>query len=275
MITTEKSNGLFLPDRRLGKAPAKAGPRALLFANYVAPIVIPKATEFWHKRTKFPLESYGNKEYGCCTIASQALFTMKMERLEQRRTIDIADEEVIRVYLAMTARLYGGGDSGAFEEDALDNWRKPDLSFRDSKGRPYTIDAYTKINHTNIMEIKKAIYTSGGHGIKLCFNLPWAWSSTYRWDAPDNGILTGDWVPGSWGGHSMCSAFDYDENGIWVDHTWEVEPGYVTNAGLAAYCDEAHMVIDSVNNWKKKSSLLDIPSLVSDVNMVSSQKIKL
>ena len=273
MISTEL-NGPFLPDRRLGKGPAKAGPKALLFANYISPLVIPQETNFWHKRVKFPFETYGNREHGCCTIASQALFAMKMERIEQRRTIDFADEEVLRVYYNLTSRLYGGGDTGAYEEDALSNWRKPDLTFRDKRGRPYTIDAYTKINHTNILEIKKAIYLSGGHGIKLCFNLPWAWASTYRWDVPENQALVGDWVPGSWGGHSMCSAHDYDEGGIWVDHTWGVPPGYVTNAGLAAYCDEAHHVIDSINTWKKKTNLVNFGALISDVNIVSSQKLK-
>jgi hypothetical protein len=43
----------------------------------------------------------------------------RFERIERRRTINLDDQEVIDKYLAMTSRLYGGGDTGAYEEDAL------------------------------------------------------------------------------------------------------------------------------------------------------------
>jgi hypothetical protein len=265
--------------KKLGKAPAKGSTKLLLLANFLkaAPdVVVPATSSFWRDRQHFPLETYGNTQYGCCTRASQALLAMRMERLEQRRTIEFDDDEIIRVYLEMTERLYGGGDTGAYETDALDCWRKKDLTFRDRKGRPHTIDAYLGINYRNINEIKKAMFLAGAHGIKLCFNLPLAWSSTYHWDIPQGQLPVGEYEPGSWGGHSMM-AYDYDDEGIFLAHSWGVPDGKVTWRGVMQYCDEAYIAIDSVNEWKKKKKgeIIDLDAVVSEVNAVSSQKIEI
>jgi hypothetical protein len=264
--------------KKLGKAPAKGSTKLLLLSNFLKTdpnVVLPAATNFWTKRKEFPYETYGNTQYGDCTRASQALLAMRMERLEQRRTIDFDDNEIVRVYLEMTKRLYGGGDTGAYETDALDCWRKPDLTFRDRKGRPHTIDAYLAVNHRSVQEIKKAILLAGAHGIKLCFNLPLAWSNTYHWDIPEGQLPVGEYEPGSWGGHSMMTD-DYDEEGIVVPHSWGVPDGKVSWRGVMQYCDEAYVAIDSVNDWKKKKKgeIIDLDAVVSEVNAVSSQKIE-
>lgn len=267
---TEKT---LIPEKRLGKAPRKIDPRNLQFAKYIKAVILPKATNFWKKRSPFPLRSFGNNEYGDCTRASQALLSMRMERLETKRTPQITDQEVIRVYLEMTQKLYGGGDTGAYELDALNEWRNPETTFKDTKGRPLTIDAFTQVNHNNIDEIKTALFLSKSHGIKMCFNLPLAWSRTWNWDIPEGQELTRDYEPGSWGGHSMV-ARDYDSEGVFVPHSWGVPDGKVSWKGILAYCDEVYVVIDSVNAWKKKvGDLLDIDALVEDVNNTSSTPI--
>jgi hypothetical protein len=264
-------------DWRLGKAPARGHIKMLNFADYVkADVPVPEKTNFWKKRAAFPLRSYGNNSFGCCTKASQAILATKMERIEFRRTINITDDEIIRNYLAMTSRLYGGGDTGAYELDALNEWRNPDRTFRDDKGHPLTIDAYTRINQNNSDDIKRAIFLSGAHGIKVCFNLPVAWSRTTTWDVPDGVIPMGPWQPGSWGGHSMTSASDYDKDWIYLDHTWGVPAGRISWKAFAIYCDEAYSVIDSVASWKKRldKKQINIPAIIGDVNAVSDVKIK-
>lgn len=266
-----------IEDRKLGKGKPKTSLKQLFLQTFLKPkaeIVLPKATNFWRKRKGFPLNTWGNTDAGCCTRAKQALAHCRMERLEQRRTIEITTEEVLRVYYNMTSRLYGGGDTGAYEVDALSEWRKPDLTFKDTKGRPLTIDAFVAVNHRNIEEIKKGIYLSGAHGMAVCFNLPEAWSDTYRWDIPENQLPTGKYEPGGWGGHSMW-ALDYTEEGVIIGHTWGVPDGLVTWRGMAQYCDEAYLVIDSVNAWKKKrGKIINVDALKSAVNEVSAQKIK-
>lgn len=264
---------------KLGRLPAKSDPRALHFARFaVAPRVIPAATRFWTKRTKFPLRTFGNLEYGSCTRASQALLAMRMERLEVGRTPDVRDEEVVRVYLDMTRRLYGGGDTGAYETDALSEWRKPELTFRDAKGRPLTIDAFTRVNHADQDELRLAIYLAAAKGIKVCLNLPRAWKTAKppaRWDLPAGQQPIGDYLPGSWGGHAMACR-DFDEDGLWLVHSWAFEDQLVTWRAAAVYLDEAHVVIDSLNAWRKKPhvrKMLDLDGIRRAVNAVSSRKI--
>lgn len=263
-----------MSELKLGKMPARSDTRALMFANYLPKkaIIPPKATNYWKRKTPVPLRMFGNDKHGDCTRASQANAALRRERIEQRRNIEITDEEVIRVYYEMTKKYYGGGDTGGYEMDALNEWRKQDCTFRDTKGNPYTIDAFTRINHMDINELKISILTSGFHGVKLCLNLPAAWSrETKFWDIPEGKIPIGSYSPGSWGGHSLF-AEDYDEQGI-ILPTWDFKVKLSWNA-YAIYCDETYSIIDSINAWKKKGSVLNLDALKSDVNAVSSQKIK-
>jgi hypothetical protein len=236
IITLEQGNDLWIKERRLGKAPAKASPKTLLFADYLkkAEPEPPKEIKFWRKRKEFPTRSFGNTAKGSCTRSKQAIMAMRMQRLEQNHTFAPTDDEVLRVYFEMTQRRYGGGDTGAYEEDALSDWRKPELTFRlnDKPKTPHIIDGFARINHLNLNEMKTAVQMSKAHGIAICFNLPWAWSSTYHWDLPAGTQMVGPWVPGSWGGHSMAWVNDYNEQGLWIYQTWDVPPGFVTCAGL-------------------------------------------
>jgi hypothetical protein len=48
----------------------------------------------------------------------------------------------------------------------------------------------------------------------------------------------------------------------------------ITWRAAAAYIDEAYMVIDSLNTWKKRrSKFLDYAAIRADVNSVSDTKI--
>lgn len=268
------------PGKALGRLPAKSDTRALMFSRFaIEPKVLPVKTDFWPRRAAFPIRSFGNRTYGCCTRAKQAIAAMRMERLETRRTPVITDEEVIRVYVDMSNRLYGGGDNGAYETDALSEWRKPDLTFRDTKGRPLTIDAYLRINAADHQELRSSLVTAAAHGIEFCINLPLAFQTMdppQDWDVPEGQPLIGQWLPGSWGGHSMHGR-DYDEIGIWSPGTWEQPDQRITWRAVAAYVDEAHFVIDSFDYWRTQKpgakKLLDFAGIKKAVNAISSQKI--
>jgi hypothetical protein len=263
---------------RLGRLPVRSDTRALLFDDFItAPATLPKATNFWRRRSGFPLRTFGNDKYGDCTRAKQAVAHMRIERLETRRTPEITDDEVVRVYVDMSNRLYGGGDNGAFETDALSEWRNPDLTFRDTKGRPLTIDAFLRLNPFNHDQLRAALVVAGPKGFPFCINLPYAFQSILPpadWDIPsDPGFQPiGAWMPGSWGGHSMW-AFDYDEVGLWYDHTWALKPQRITWRAAAIYIDEAHSVIDSIDTWRKQRSLPSktlkaIAGAVNDVSVI-------
>lgn len=262
-------------DKKLGKSAARSDVRALMLTNYMKASAVepPKATNFWKGKTAIPLNAFGNIDYSDCTRASQANASLRMERIEQRRTITITEEEVVRVYFEMTKKYYGGGDVGAYEIDALNEWRRPETTFKDSKGRPLTIDAYVRVNQANIIEVKRAMWTAKAHGIKVCMNLPLAFQTGKVWDIPQGQQPVGKYQVGSWGGHSMF-AEDYDEFGVTIP-TWDTKVK-VSWRAFAIYADEAYMVIDSVDAWRKRVSKkeLDLSAIKADVNNVSSHKIK-
>lgn len=268
-------------DKELGRRPNRSDVRALMFAEFVratAPAP-PKKTNFWTKRTGFPLHTFGNTLYGDCTRAKQAHAMLRMERIETRQTPKIFEDEVIRVYRDMCVRFYGSdADEGAYEVDALSDWRNPDYTIRDTKGRPLTIDAYTRIDAYDHYAMKQAMALAGAHGIAVCLGLPRAFSMIEPpadWDIPEGQPLIGKWAPYSWGGHSMW-ARDYDEIGIWLVHTWGLVDQRITWRAAAAYLDEAHLVIDSLDYWrkvKKVNAVLKVADLRDAVNAVSSIKI--
>jgi hypothetical protein len=264
---------------RLGRLPVKSDVRALQFANFAdVPKALPVATNFWKKRAPFQNRTFGNIDFNNCTRAKQAIAHLRMERIECRATPKISNEEVIRVFREMCVELYGGADVGAYETDALSAWRKPEKTFRDTKGRPLTIDAYTRIDPFDHEQVKAAIFMAGAHGIAVCVNLPAAFAAIEPpadWAVPDGVQFVGKWMPGSWGGHSMW-ATDYDATGVWVEHTWDLPRQRITWKAAAAYLDEAHLCIDSWNSWRKKPGIdraLDMQGIKKAVNAVSATKI--
>jgi hypothetical protein len=266
-------------NRRTGKAPARSHMKMLQLGNYLkTDKPVPTKYDFWKGKVPFLPYDVGNNEYGDCTFASQALLAQRMERREQRKTVQIPKNSIVQAYFTLTERLYGSGDTGAYEMDALNNWRNPDYTFRDSKGRPHTIDAYVKINHSSIPEVQTALYLSQAKGIKVCFNLPFAWAYVDNniWDIPEGQAPIGQYMPGSWGGHSMMADATYDEWGLVLPSTWNQPPGKISWRAFAIYADEAYLCIDSINAWKKQkvSKLINLDALKSDVNSVSGLKIK-
>jgi hypothetical protein len=267
---------------RLGRLPKKSNLKALMASDFLTFPPPPPATHFFDRRAAFAPRTFGNTTYGDCTRAKQANAIRRMERIEVRRTSSITDEEVIRVYQEMSERRYGGGDNGAFEVDALDDWRNPATTIRDVQGRALTIDAYVALNASDQNQLRGAMAAAKAHGIAICLNLPRAFAAIpadQPWDIPDATPLVGDWLPGSWGGHSMWT-FEYDhdpatDRGLLLEHTWDRPPQWLTWRAAAAYLDEAHLVIDSVDYWRTAKLLPshDLDRLTEAVNDVSAVKI--
>lgn len=263
--------------RRLGRMPLKTTRKALQFSDFFKFIDLPAQVDYWSKKTPLEKRTFGNDQVGDCTRAKQAYAITRMERLEQKRTVKITDEEVIRVYADMSNRLYGGGDNGAFEDDALNDWRNPETTIRDTSGHPYTIDAYLRINALNPQEVKAALALSGARGIAVCFNLPIAAQEMKEWDVPEGQALINKWMPGTWGGHSMWMLNDYTGTNCYVDDTWMFGVRPVTWRFIAAYMDEAHLVIDSVDAWRRRVDPPKLRAAIGDVidavNSISDIKI--
>lgn len=281
------------PQKRLGKLPAKGDVRTLMFARFVQLDRIPTAYNPWKRRTPFMPRTFGNNAEGCCTKASQALAAMRFERLETKRTVGISDAEIHRVYREGVRRHYGTDeDMGMYELDALSDFRRPEHTFRDAAGHPITIDAFAAVNPRSNDEVRAAIALSGKWGIKICLNLPIAFARIdppYPWDVPKDQPLTGEWMPGSWGGHSLF-VDRYNANGVTMVHSWyegqgipksqwPVDEQVITWTALSAYCDESYWLVDSVDFWRKRATAkekraVDVSGIVKAVNKVSRHKIK-
>lgn len=269
---------------RLGRLPRKSNRRALMAADFpglLDLLDVPETTRYWRGKAKLPNRSYGNTLYGDCTRAKQAVAITRMERIEQRRLVQISDQEVLDRYSEMSQRRYGGGDNGAYEVDALDDWRNPDTTIRDVDGHPYTIDAYLGVNPANLREVRAALAFSRAHGLPFCINLPAAFAGLrppQPWHVPPGQALTGEWQPGSWGGHSMW-LHEASADGPVADHTWDLDPQLITWDAWAAYVDEVHIVIDSVNRWRKAATSRKVKGALGDVadavNAVSDIKVEL
>lgn len=266
-------------ERRLGKGAAIGSTKLLTFSKYDKnkAVEIPETYNYYKGKKPVPVQEWGNNEYGDCTIASQGIGAQHMERVEQRKNVIISKQSIVDTYFNMVERVYGSReDSGAFEMDALNNWRNKDYTFRDSKGNPFTIDAYTRINYADLDEVKRALLLSGSHGIKVCFALPLAWAtSSLDWDIPEGQQPVGAYRPYSWGGHSMWAISHWDKNWLYLPSSWNEPMGRISWRAFAIYCDEAYSVIDSVNAWKKRvgAKAFNFKALVSDINDVSDVKI--
>lgn len=287
-INNAANENVLVTEQRLGRMPRRSSVKALHLSDFIKPkavIELPTRTTFWTRRKAFPIRSFGNNRFGNCTRAKQAIASMRMERIETRRNPIITDDEIIRVYKEMTTRRYDAdwehdpvsADTGAYETDALSDWRNPETTFKDTKGRPLTIDAYLRINAADHHALKEAVFTAGAHGIAVCLNLPLAFARIQPpqpWTIPPGQMLLREWMPGTWGGHSMW-AVDYDEKGITLVHTWDMQDQLLTWEAAAAYLDEAHIVIDKINEWKKKpqAKVLDLSNIIASVNEVSSYPI--
>ncbi len=262
--------------KQLGRLAPRSDPRALMFSRFaIAPKAIPASTNFWATEHTFKPRTFGNTQYGDCTRASQAIGALRMEWLETHKSPHIEDEEVIRVFLDMCKRLYNGDAGGGYIMDALSCWRNPEYTFRDTSGHPLTIDAYTRVHPSDQQELRQAIWTAGSHGVLIGVNLPEAFQMIDPpavWDIPEGQPAIGPWRPGSLGGHAMWVR-DYTEKGIWLVHTWGLPDQFITWRAASLYIDEAYMVIDSMDVWRKRKAPVKLGALRAAVNEVSSIKL--
>jgi hypothetical protein len=243
---------------RLGKKEYKYDPRTVLMGRLLVPPPEKEApSRYDHDKGKkvFPLDVWGNDEWGDCVFVSEANGLVRLERTESRRTISINEEVVVGKYKTMTGSQSPGDgkDQGYVILDALKDWRNNGWTVGK---KTYKIAAYGELDKNDGRELRQAIWLLGG--IYIGVGLPRYVSGLVR-----NGVKTWDVVPTetqdtqpwSWGGHAMF-AKRYDKDGIYV-LTWGTEVK-LTNAFVARYCDEAWAVVDDLQG---RSTRIDVAAL--------------
>jgi hypothetical protein len=245
-------------DLRLGKQEYQFDERTARLANFMAPPPLPGHYDFDHGRAAFPLRVWGNDSYGNCVKAAQMNEILRLERIEQSRTIPATDQDVITAYKEETGCVSPGDshDTGLVMLSNNKLWRAPGMrvtskSAKDDYHHVYTISAFGELDPHDIEELKAAIYLL--HGVQFGFALPRTAQAQTReggiWDV-DTTAPASDQRPGSWGGHAVYSKA-YLRGGSFQVLTWGMKM-YVTPGFIKKYCDEAWAVIDSFDSWKNR-----------------------
>ena len=225
---------------KLGKAPAKADRRNLMFATLVrAPVPAPNEYDFDLVHPGVPTPMFGNDQHGDCVMAGRAHQTLRFELIEQKKVITITDKDVLREYTSET----GGPDTGLVVLDSLKEWRSK--GWRVGKRR-YNIKAFAQIDQTSADEMKGAVYMDIGVGIGL--SLPKSAQQQIAAGKPWD-VTTGPAAaPNSWGGHYVFVP-GYTASGP-VCVTWGRKQ-QMTWSFIRKYCDEAYAVFDAADSAKK------------------------
>lgn len=248
------------PHFKLGKAEAKRDPRNLKFAAVLRAKVppVPKRYDFDVAHPVIPTPMFGNDELGDCVIAGRAHQTLRFEKLEQGKLIQISDTDVRREYFTET----GGADSGLVVLDSISRWRKKGWRVN---GKPYTISAYAEIDPKDHAQFRRAIYADCGVGIGL--RLPK--SAQHQLDAGDAwDVANGpSGRPNSWGGHYVYISGYTPDGPVCV--TWGRKQR-MTWAFLDRYCDEAYAIFDAKDRFRKSIVAKDrIAAFLETVTPVS------
>lgn len=250
---------------KLGKLDHKHDDRTLMLADYVEVPVVPAQYDFDKHRAPFPIHVWGNYDYGDCVIAAEANHVLRMERIEQRRTIKMTDKHAVDRYKLLTGCQAPGDDrdTGLVMLNTMKDWRNDGFRVGD---RRYKISAFGELLPQDDHQLRACIYLLGG--IHFGFALPLsARLQTNRgyWDVlPDAGPAS---APGSWGGHAVFSC-KYDANFIYVK-SWGKEI-QVSNNFVRKYADEVWGVVDDLDKWRKTDQL-DIQALVARLHAIGAK----
>lgn len=249
---------------KLGKQEHKFDPRTLMLKRFMLPeIRVPGSYDFDHNRAAFPLPMWGNDEWGDCVIAGEANNLLRLERVEQRRTVKMTDQIAIDRYKALTGSQRPGDskDEGLVVLDTMRNWKNHGWSFG---GRNYKIEAYGELDPQERDQLRMAVYVF--HGIHLGLALPIATQRMgHVWDY--NGQTGPEWRPGSWGGHLVYSKA-FTHAGLEI-LTWG-EKVLLTNEFIERFCDESWAVVDSLDSWRVKQTI-DVDALKKQLQQISGK----
>jgi hypothetical protein len=224
--------------------------RTIQFANFMtAPVRPPTRFDFDKGRTEFPQSSWGSNKNKCDVIASQANQLLRFGRIDEKRTIPLADKDVIRRYRTLARVSPGQEGSGLSVLYAMKMWQQKGWTLR---GKNYKIELYGEIDPRERELLRSAIYLF--KGVHMGFWLPRAVDGLGTWDYVNE---VGEiWKPGSLGGTlAYCKA--YNEKGYQL--IYEGRSIFASNEFVEHFSDECWICIESIDYWV--SQALDIEKL--------------
>jgi hypothetical protein len=224
---------------KLGKAPARHDPRALLFATYLtAALPAPPASFDLTTKVGANWGMMANDQLSDCTCAAAGHLIMEWTANAGKKMVTPTDKQIIAAYSAITGYnpVTGANDNGANEVDVLNYWRQTGIA-NDKIGAYVSLEPS---NHTHIMD---SVYIFEGCyiGLQLPKTAQAQTKNHQPWSVPPGGA-TGDGAPGSWGGHAV-PVMAYDAHSLTVV-TWGALQT-MTWRFWAAYCEEAYAILST------------------------------
>lgn len=259
-------------DVRLGKQAHRYDSRTLALGDFIQHTPLPAYHDFDKRRAAFPLKVWGNDAWGNCVIVGQAHHMTRLERIEQRRTLPITEDDVVDRYKALSGAQEPGdrNDVGLVVLDALKRWREGwQLDFsRSDPPRDYKISAYGELDPHDLWQLRAAVFYL--HGVQFGFWLPLTAQDGLNSENPTwDYIPTGDERerPGTWGGHLVYSKA-YNSDGSFEILTWGMKVR-VTPAFIDHYCDEAWAVVDDFDAWRNRP-IVDVAGMIEKLREIGA-----
>jgi hypothetical protein len=247
--------------KMLGKLAPKYNARTRDFSKYFGTIIPPPPPEKVWREYKIPPDAwqmFGNDTIGDCTCAAIAHMLM-LVTVHTGAMVTPTLDDVIKAYTAVSGYdpATGLNDNGAAITDVLDYWRGTGIA-------GHKILGWAQVDHTNVEQIKQAIWLFGGIdiGVQLPKSAMVQNAASQSWEVvvDDGGID---------GGHSIPN-FGYGSQGTNCI-TWGARQG-MSWAWFEKYCDEAYAII--TQDWfdqttKNTPSGIDLATLEADLKALS------
>jgi hypothetical protein len=263
-------------DVALGKQDHKPDDRTMMMAKYLSPsVVYPHTYDLDNARRPFPVEMWGNDKWGDCVKVAQANQILRLERIEQRRTMKISTADVVNEYKKQTgAKLPSDeNDTGLVMLDNNKLWRSQGFHHArpHTAARSYTIAMFGELEPNDRSALRAACFLL--HGLQFGFSLPLSaqqMTENRMWNFNPAANKGAFWKAGSWGGHAVFSK-SYNNHGFEV-LTWGKKV-FVTNSFIEKYCDEVWVIVDSANKWAKRPEI-NVSGMIEHLRNIGASNIQ-
>jgi hypothetical protein len=219
---------------QFGRLPVKKDKRNIQFKDLLLKINnVPQQYDF-DEKNPVPTPMFLNDTYGDCVIAGRAHQTIRFELVEQKKLLNISDNDVKTEYFKETE----GQDTGLVVLNSLNAWRQVGWK---AAGKNYKIKGYAQINVKDHNGVMQAIYLDVGVGIGL--NLPESAVTQFIkgqvWDTVTRTTIAG-------GHYVVCTG--YNKTGP-TCVTWGRKQ-QMTWRFWTKYCEECYSIFDSSDSLK-------------------------
>ena len=180
----------------------------------------------------------GNDDYGDCVFASSCHHIGTWTGNTSTEQI-ATEKDALAAYSIFTGFNPDdpSTDQGANMLDVATRWRNTPIF-------GHMIKAFAAVDLKRLDLVAAAMFLFGG--VWIGWSLPKAWQGADSWTMSPGGILTGDWAPGSWGGHATHTPACSPK--LLGTKTWQ-EDMPVEIPAFEAYAEEGYVLI-STDTWE-------------------------